>query len=122
MADSFVIDVDDIVNVVIGDTQPFVTVRVEQPTPFGYVTVLGPQGPPGPANLVINVEVLPAVDQDGVRTEYLLSTPTRTPNTVQVFRNGLAEVNGVGFIATTTRVTFTTAPLGSDVVVVRYEI
>lgn len=48
-ADSFVIEPDDVVNVVVGDLQPFVSVQVEQPSAWGVVTVSGPQGPPGPA-------------------------------------------------------------------------
>ena len=40
------------VDVVVGDLTPYINVEVAQPSPWGVVTVAGPQGPagaPGPA-------------------------------------------------------------------------
>lgn len=48
MTDSFVIHPGDVVSVTVGDVQPFVSVQVADPSPWGVVTVEGPQGVPGP--------------------------------------------------------------------------
>jgi hypothetical protein len=50
-----------------------------------------------------------------------LSQVANTSQAVQVFRNGLMEVPGQGFLATSTSVTFTTPPLVSDVLTVVYQ-
>lgn len=122
-ADTFVIHPDDVVAVSFPDIAPYVTVAVEEPIPFGAILISGPQGPqgtPGPGEPVM--EILPANLQNGQRTTFDLLQTARNPMTVAVLRNGLAEVYGVGFTATHSTITFTTAPLGTDVVVVRYEI
>lgn len=48
MTDNFVIHPNDVVDVVVGDLTPYINVEVAQPSPWGVVTVEGPQGPPGP--------------------------------------------------------------------------
>ena len=40
---------------------------------------------------------------------------------IQVFRNGLLEVPGIGYLVTEDSVTFTTPPLNSDVIAVVYQ-
>lgn len=48
MTASFVIQPNDTIAVSFADLQPYVNVIVEQPSPWGVVTVAGPQGTPGP--------------------------------------------------------------------------
>lgn len=117
--DSFLIHPDDVVYVVIDD--PALTVEVATGEPVAVVMVAGPQGPPG-RNAEFHNAVLPAEEQDGVNTVFTLSPVARIPSQIQVFRNGLLEVPGVGFTATASTLTFSTAPLDSDVVAVIYEI
>lgn len=47
MTASFVIQPNDTVAVSFPDLQPYVNVEVQQPTPWGVVSLQGPQGPPG---------------------------------------------------------------------------
>lgn len=49
MTDSFVIQPNDTIAVTFADLQSYVNVLVEQPSPWGVVTVAGPQGATGPA-------------------------------------------------------------------------
>lgn len=90
------------------------------------VETMGPQGPPGdqgPPGLtyIATAEVLPAQLQNGVNTTFPLSDDADLTKTIQVFRNGLLEVLGQGYLVTETGVTFTTPPLDSDVVTVIYQ-
>ena len=83
----------------------------------------GPQGPPGPpgsGDLLI-AEVLPIEFQDGVNNTFPLSTDADLSQAFQVFRNGLLEIPGYGFLVTPTHVTLTTPPLDSDVLTVIYQ-
>jgi hypothetical protein len=122
MTDSFVIHPDDVVAVTFADQQPYVSVRTDQPTPWGVVIIAGPQGIAGPAGQGEPVtQIINKTLQTGA-TVFALTAPARATNAIQVFRNGLAEIAGVGFTATTTAITFTTAPLSGDDIVVRYEI
>lgn len=90
------------------------------------VETMGPQGAsgqPGPAgtgSLSIS-EVLSAEYQDGVNDTFPLSNPADLSQAVQVFRNGLLEIQGHGYSVTSTHVTFTTPPLDSDVLTVIYQ-
>jgi hypothetical protein len=120
MTASFVIQSGDTVAVTFADAPPSVQVRVDQPAPFGVVMVQGPQGPPGQAAGELNFAILSNSSQNGVTVTFALPTPTSNAASVQVLRNGLAEVRGIGFTATTTSITFTSAPLPTDVLVVGY--
>lgn len=84
------------------------------------ITVAGPPGPPGQGEPV--TDLIPKTAQNGSTTVFTLTRTARATGGVQVFRNGLAEIPGVGFTATTTQITFTAAPLITDDIVVRYEI
>ena len=96
----------------VADTNPTVLV----------VETMGPQGPPGPPGTSAAVsEVLSAEDQNGINDTFPLSNIIDTTKAVLVFRNGLVEVQGLGYLVTPTSVTFTTPPLGSDVLTVVYQ-
>ena len=94
------------------------------PVVVNTVVVAGPtglRGVPGPG---VNV-VVDTITGDNVTTTFPLSQDTIDNGSVQAFRNGLTEVSGVGFIVgynEGSTVTFTTAPLSDDVVVVRYHV
>lgn len=80
----------------------------------------GPRGPVGVGGLAV-AEVLSFEYQDGLNSTFPLSTPADLSQAVQVFRNGLLEVQGYGYLVTPTHVTFTTPPLDSDVLTVVYQ-
>lgn len=111
--DNFVIQPNDVVSVEIPQPQPVAVVTVLGPRGFD-----GPTGPPGPTYATVSENVGPG---DGVTTSFSL-TYTARPGSHQVFRNGLAEVPGVGFTATATSVTLSVAPLSSDAVFVSYQV
>lgn len=81
----------------------------------------GPQGPPGPAANPATSEVLPAESQNGINTTFSLSGTIDLSHAIQVFRNGLLEIQGHGYLVTENAVTFTTPPLDSDVIAVIYQ-
>lgn len=81
----------------------------------------GPKGDPGESYPTI-VETLSNEFQDGVNVSFAFTNTTYSPSSVQVFRNGLKEVYGLGYSATTTHVTFTSPPLDSDIIEVVYQI
>jgi hypothetical protein len=66
-------------------------------------------------------EVLSVEYQDGSNDVFPLSLPADLSQAVQVFRNGLMEIQGQGYLMTSTHVIFTTPPLGSDVLTVVYQ-
>lgn len=80
----------------------------------------GPKGDPG-LTLITVTKVISSEMQDGVRINFPLDDTATSSETIQVFRNGLMEINGLGYTATTTHVTFTTAPLDNDIISVVYE-
>lgn len=84
------------------------------------VLVGGPAGPPG-SGIIIRTDVVPATTS----SSYTLSQAAASPGSVQVSRNGLIEVPGVGFTVVTssgsTVITLTTAPLLTDVLVMTYD-
>jgi len=88
------------------------------------VLVGGPAGATGPAGsgIIIRTDVVPATTS----SSYTLSRLAANVGSVQVSRNGLIEVPGVGFTVVnsggSTVVTLTTAPLLSDVLVVTYDV
>lgn len=81
----------------------------------------GDRGLKGDTSYVIVVDVLEEELQNGVNFQFSLSEQAKSPTKIQVFRNGLLEIYGLGYTATTTQVTFTTPPLANDVVSVVYE-
>ena len=83
----------------------------------------GPVGPTGPAGPTGNLayEVVPQQLQNGTNATFALSNLIDTSKAVQVFRNGLLEVPGVGFSAAASSITFSTPPLVTDVVAVIYQ-
>lgn len=93
--------------------------------PKGDQGDIGPQGEPGVSWNTSNVisEVVDASLQDGVKVTFPL-TYEAYASTVEVYRNGLMEFNGLGYVltssSTVTHITLTTAPLGDDVIAVRY--
>lgn len=87
----------------------------------GSVGERGPKGEPG-NSYPLFVETLSNEFQDGVNVSFAFTNETYSPSSVQVFRNGLKEIYGLGYSATTTHVTFTTAPLDSDIIEVIYQI
>jgi hypothetical protein len=81
----------------------------------------GATGPPG-AGLILRTDVMPAT----TNSSYTLPQTAASVGSVQVSRNGLIEVPGVGFTVVnsggSTVVTLTTAPLLTDVLVVTYDV
>lgn len=77
----------------------------------------GPAGPPGDGAQVFNEQ--PSGTQNGVNVEFTLAHTPQTGST-SVYRNGLREVLGVGYSVSGSDITFTTAPLSSDVLTVDY--
>ena len=67
-----------------------------------------------------------SLEGDGEQDVFVLSHLTLAPYSVQVFRNGLAEMPGIGFIVSSdgnsTTVTFSSAPLADDDVQVVYHV
>ena len=94
-------------------------VVVERTGPRGNPGPPGPPGPPG-SDLATS-EVLSEQYQDGVNAVFPLSAVADLSQAVQVFRNGLLEIPGIGYQVTPTHVTFTTPPLGDDVLTVIYQ-
>ena len=86
------------------------------------VPVPGPQGPPGVGGSgaqVFNED--PGGVQNGVNLNFtLVSIPLA--GSVRLCRNGLREMLGVGFTVSGSVVTFTTAPLVTDELIVDYQI
>lgn len=107
---------DSVVDVQVTDV-PQVDVVVEENI-VAAVLVAGPPGPPAAGDPV--TDLLPQIMQDGINTQFPLTYEAISVESIQVFRNGLAEIRGVGFTATTSEITFTTAPLDSDVIAVHY--
>ena len=78
----------------------------------------GPEGPSG-ANAPIAGEV-PTGTKDGVNEIFTLVWPF-VLGTTAVFRNGIRELRGTGYLETApNQITFTTAPLVDDELVVDY--
>lgn len=82
----------------------------------------GPPGPPGPPGSDLSTaEVISEQYQDGVNVVFPLSSVADLSQAVQVFRNGLLEIPGIGYQVTPTHVTFTTPPLDDDILTVVYQ-
>lgn len=93
-----------------------IVVRGGQPGPPG------PQGPPGTPGVggstMVSGEV-PSGVKNGVNVTFTL-TQTPSVGSTAVYRNGLREQIGVGYTVSGLVITFTTAPLSSDELVVDY--
>ena len=92
------------------------------------VDSIGPRGPqgekgePGPPGTSVRISEMLSVEyQDGVNTIFPLSNHADLSQAFQVFRNGLMELQGYGYLVTPTHITFTTPPLNSDVIAVVYQ-
>ena len=94
-------------------------VVIDRPGPPGATGASGLPGPPG--SDLLSSEVLSGDYQDGANTVFPLSHVADLSQAFQVFRNGLLEVQGHGYTVTPTHVTFTTPPLGDDVLTVIYQ-
>ena len=84
------------------------------------VAVPGPPGPPGPAGdgtPILNE--VPSGVQDGVNTVFVLVN-TPQPGSTALYRNGLRELLGIGYVVAGPTITFSTAPLSSDEITVDY--
>lgn len=123
MTDSFIVE-SGVVSVEIIQSN-VVSVEVESPPVIGSVLVQGPQGATGPAGPAPEVRVQ-TLASDGTTDTFQLDIPAASDASVQVFRNGLAEIAGVGFTITSddedTVVNFSVVPLVDDEVQVVYHI
>lgn len=86
----------------------------------GATGATGARGEPGSSSITV-CDVLPSQNQNGTNVTFSLSQTANINHAVQVFRNGLMEIPGQGFLVTSTSVTFTTPPLDSDVLTVVYQ-
>lgn len=84
------------------------------------VAAPGPPGPPGsPGDGTGVVNETPSGVQDGVNTAFVLAH-TPQVGSISVYRNGLRERINVGYTASGSDITFSTAPLSSDEITVDY--
>lgn len=100
--------------------------RIDVSTPRINVTVAGgqpgppgPQGPPGTGGSTLISGETPSGVKNGVN---LVFTTAQSPmaSSVSVYRNGLRERSGVGYSVSGSTITFTTAPLSTDELVIDY--
>lgn len=102
-----------------------VSVQVESSPVVDAVLIEGPQGPVGPAGPPMEVRVQ-TLEGDGITEDFQLDALAVSNLSVQVFRNGLAEIAGVGFTTSSdgdnTVVSFSTVPLADDEVQVVYQV
>ena len=119
MTDSYIVQSGEVIQSFIVQSG-VVSIEAEPPPVVDMVLVQGPQGPTG-AEATIRVEVLAA---DGTTGEFQLEQRAASDLSVQVFRNGLAEIAGVGFTTSSdgdsTIVSFSSVPLADDEVQVVY--
>lgn len=101
--------------------QPVHPVKITRPDGARVIVVAkpvpGPTGPPGDGTQVFNET--PSGVRDGVNLVFTLASIPHVGST-SVYRNGLREVLGVGYTASGSALTFTTAPLSSDDLTVDY--
>lgn len=101
--------------------QPVHPVKITRPDGARVIVVArptpGPAGPPGDGTQVFNET--PTGTKDGSNLVFTLAHIPRS-GTTTVYRNGLREVPGVGYTASGSTLTFTTAPLSSDDLTVDY--
>ena len=128
MTDSYIVQSGEVIQSFIVQSG-VVSVEIESP-PTDVVLVQGPAGPqgatgpPGPTSTASLITQ--ALFGDGTTEDFELDIPTSSTQSVQVFRNGLAEIAGVGFTTSSdganTIVSFSTVPLVDDEVQVVYQI
>lgn len=128
MTDSYVVQSGEVIQSFIVQSG-VVSVELESPA-ADVVLVQGPQGPrgatgpPGPTTTAALLTQM--IAGDGATGEFELDVRAASDASVQVFRNGLAEIAGVGFTTSsdseTTVVSFSTVPLVDDEVQVIYQI
>ena len=95
---------------------PFIIASVPTRGPRGYQGETGETGPlPTPFT-----EILDGV-QDNATVLYDL-TYQPSPGSTRVSRNGLLEVEGIGYTLAAATITFTTPPLATDLITVTYYI
>lgn len=87
----------------------------------GSVGPRGLQGAPG-KTYINRSEILSQSLQNGTRLTFPLTYLSAFPTDIQVFRNGLMEMYMIGYTSTATNLTFTTAPLAGDVIIVVYQV
>ena len=102
--------------------EPVINVEVVE-YEVGTILIEGPQGRQGDRGRDTAL-VSEIITGDGATTGFPLGRNPYANSSVQAFRNGLAEVPGVGFVVQasggTTTILFSAAPLADDVVVVTY--
>ena len=121
--DSFVIRPDDVISVTVSNPTPVNVTVSPDPDPIRIVGLPGPQGATGPrgsGNETVS-QVISGSLQNGVTSTFTLSQAADIGQAVQLFRNGLLEIPGVGYTVTQNSVTLTTPPLSTDVVAVIYQ-
>ena len=122
MTDSYIVQSGDVVQSFIVQSG-VVSVEIES-LPTDVVLVQGPAGPQGPPGST--TQITQELFGDGITEDFQLDIPTSSTQSVQVFRNGLAEIAGVGFTTSSdggnTVVSFSTVPLVDDEVQVVYQI
>ncbi len=123
MTDSFIIE-SGVVSVEVAQAS-VISVEVQSLPAVDAVLVQGPQGLTGPVGPAPEIRVQ-TLASDGTTEVFQLDTPAMSDLSVQVFRNGLAEIAGVGFTASSdgddTVVSFSTVPLADDEVQVVYQV
>lgn len=128
MTDSYVVQSGEVIQSFIVQSG-VVSVELESPA-ADVVLVQGPRGPqgatgpPGPTTTAALLTQI--IIGDGATGEFELDVRAASDASVQVFRNGLAEIAGVGFTTSsdseTTVVSFSTVPLVDDEVQVIYQV
>lgn len=128
MTDSYIVQSGEVIQSLIVQSG-VVSVEIQSPA-TDVVLVGGPQGPQGatgpPGSTVTAALITQAILGDGTTEDFELDVPASSDLSVQVFRNGLAEIAGVGFTTSssggTTVVSFSNVPLANDEVQVVYQI
>ena len=128
MTDSYIVQSGEVIQSLIVQSG-VVSVEIQSPA-TDVVLVGGPQGPQGatgpPGSTVTAALITQALFGDGTTEDFELDVPASSDLSVQVFRNGLAEIAGVGFTTSssgvTTVVSFSNVPLANDEVQVVYQI
>ena len=117
------------IEAIIGPTQEVeVEVLINDSTPTFNALVgpglVGPRGLQGVAGktYVNRSEIISQSLQNGTRLTFPLTYLSAFPTNIQVFRNGLMEMYMIGYTSTATNLTFTTAPLSSDVIIAVYQV
>lgn len=95
-------------------------VVVESMGPPGLKGDKGEPGIPGLTYFAVSEVISPQL-QNGVNTTFALREDVALDQSIQVFRNGLLEVAGQGYLVISGNVIFTTPPLDTDVLLVVYQ-